>query len=94
MPQDPVTHLRALIEKYTVISFLPDIASYHRITGPVTGTCIFRGCSEPVAWEDARGGNHLCEGHYVIMKRWIDEARQGLITGKHGALFEPETPRK
>jgi len=94
MPQDPVTHLRALIEKYTVISFIPDIASYHRITGPVTGTCIFRGCTEPIAWEDARGGNYLCEGHYVIMRQWIDEARQGLITGKHGALFEPETLRK
>lgn len=93
MPQDPVSHLKALIEKYTVISFIPDITGYRQIAGPRTGTCIFRGCTEPIAWEDARGGHFLCEGHYQLMKRWINEARKGLIAGEHSALFEPGTER-
>ena len=85
---DPLSHLRDLIETYTVIRFIPDIRGYRRIQGPKAGSCIFRGCTEPIAWEDARGGNFLCEGHYLIMNRWVGEARKGLITGEVSALFE------
>jgi len=87
MPFDPVSHLRALITQYTVISFVPDIDNYRRLTGRRDGSCIFRGCTEPVAWEDARGSNLLCEGHYLIVKRWIEEARIGLVAGDQSALF-------
>jgi hypothetical protein len=87
MPFDPVSHLRALITRYTVISFVPDIDNYRRLTGRRDGSCIFRGCTEPVAWEDARGSNLLCEGHYLMMKRWIEEARMGLVSGDQSALF-------
>lgn len=87
MPFDPVSHLKALITRYTVISFVPDIDNYRRLTGRRDGSCIFRGCTEPVAWEDARGSNLLCEGHYLTVKQWIEEARRGLIAGDQSALF-------
>ena len=90
MPENPVEHLKTLIGKYTVITFIPDIDHYRRITAPKEGHCIFRGCTEPIAWEDARGGNFLCEGHYRTMRTWIGEARKGLLPGEHpGPLFEP-----
>jgi len=88
MPSDPISHLKVLIEKYTVISYIPDIKGYRQIDGPKTGACIFRGCTEPIAWEDARGGNFLCKGHYLVMNQWIDEARKGLITENLSVLFE------
>lgn len=91
---DPLDHLRALIEKYTVITFVPDIDAYRPLSGPKTGSCIFRGCPEPIAWEDARGGNFLCKGHYITMKMWIDEARKALISGKRSALFDEALSRK
>ena len=84
---DPISHLKMLIETYTIISYIPDIKGYRRIQGQKPGSCIFKGCTEPIAWEDARGGNFLCEGHYVIMNRWIDAARKGLISGDRSALF-------
>ena len=83
MPDNPVDHLKALILKYTTITFIPDIDRYRRITTPKPGRCIFRGCPEPIAWEDAQGGNFLCEGHYRTMKAWIEEARRGLLPGEH-----------
>lgn len=92
MPPDPISHLRALIEKYTVISFIPDINRYRSLSGQKNGTCIFRGCTEAIAWEDARGGNFLCQGHYIIMNRWIEEARKGLISGDLSAVFDVKTP--
>jgi hypothetical protein len=88
MPQDPVSHLKSLIEKFTVISFIPDIKGYRIISGFKAGSCIFRGCTEPIAWEDARGGNFLCKGHYILMNRWIEEARKGLISGDLSAVFD------
>jgi len=94
MPSDPISNLKALIEKYTIISFIPDIKGYRQIQGPRTGTCIFRGCTEPIAWEDARGGNFLCQGHYLVMNQWIDEARKGLITGDLSAIFDMGLPPK
>jgi hypothetical protein len=81
MPESPIDHLKALIARYTVISTIPDIDRYRRITTPKEGRCIFRGCPEPIAWEDAQGGNFLCEGHYRTMKTWIEEARKGLVPG-------------
>ena len=81
MPENPLEHLKALIGRYTVIDFIPDIDRYRRITAPKEGHCIFRGCPEPIAWEDARGGNFLCEGHYQTMRTWIEEARKGLVPG-------------
>jgi hypothetical protein len=93
MPSDPLSHLRALIEKYTVVSTIPDIRGYRNIKGPRAGVCIFKGCTEPIAWEDARGGNFLCEGHYLLMTQWIDEARKGLISGDLSALFDRAAPQ-
>jgi hypothetical protein len=81
MPDNPLERLKALIEKYTVISFIPDIDRYRRITVSKEGRCIFRGCTEPIAWEDARGGTFLCEGHYQVIRRWIEDARRGLLPG-------------
>jgi hypothetical protein len=83
-----MAHLRALIGKYTVITFIPDIQAYRPLSFPKKGSCIFRGCTEPIAWEDAGGGNFLCQGHYITMKMWIDEARKGLIAGERSALFD------
>jgi hypothetical protein len=91
---DPISQLKALIGNYTVISFIPDIKGYRPLSGPKPGACIFRGCTEPIAWEDARGGNFLCQGHYRIMNRWIEEARRGLITGDLSALFDSGFPSK
>jgi hypothetical protein len=79
MNQDPLGQLKALIEKYTEISFIPDIDHYRRITGPKPGRYIFKGCTEPIAWEDARERNFLCEGHFRVMLQWIQEARMDLI---------------
>jgi len=81
MPENPLEHLKALIGQYTVLPTIPDIDRYRRITTPTEGRCVFRGCTEPVAWEDAHGGNFLCEGHYLVMRRWIEDARRGLIPG-------------
>ncbi|HXW99244.1 MAG TPA: hypothetical protein VEI51_05940 [Methanomicrobiales archaeon] len=81
MPENPLEHLKQLIARYTVIGFVPDIDRYRRITVPKMGRCIFRGCPEPIAWEDARGANFLCEGHYQTMKGWIEDARRGLLPG-------------
>ena len=91
---DPLAHLKALIEKYTIITFIPDIDAYRPLSGPKKGSCIFRGCPEPIAWEDARGGNFLCKGHYLTMKMWIDEARKALISGERSALFDEALSRK
>ena len=93
MSEDSITRLHTLIMRYTVISWVPDIASYRRITGNKQGRCIFRGCSEPIVWEDRRGENFLCEGHYILMKQWIEEARKGLIPGRHAAIFSQD-PRE
>ncbi|HUK38384.1 MAG TPA: hypothetical protein VLV30_04635 [Methanomicrobiales archaeon] len=81
MPENSLEHLKQLIARYTVITFIPDIDRYRRITTPKQGRCIFRGCPEPIAWEDARGENFLCEGHYQTMKGWIEDARLGLLPG-------------
>jgi hypothetical protein len=86
----PISHLSVLITHYTVISFVPDIDNYRPLTGLRDGSCIFRGCTEPVAWEDARGSNLLCEGHYRTVKRWIEEARTGLVAGGQSALFRSD----
>ena len=88
MNQDPLGHLKALIENYTVISFVPDIDHYHRITVPKPGHCIFRGCEEPIAWEDPRGNNFLCEHHFRVMQQWILETRKGLIPGGQSASYK------
>ena len=71
--------LKALHEEYTELSFIPDIAHYRRIQGQKSGHCIFLGCTEPIAWEDARGGNFLCEGHYLTVRRWVEDARLGIM---------------
>ncbi len=90
MPENPVGHLQALIGRYTILTTIPDIDRYRRITTPKPGRCVFRGCTEPIAWEDAQGGNFLCEGHYLTMKRWIEEARRGLLPGERpGPIFSP-----
>jgi hypothetical protein len=91
---DPLAHLRALIEKYTIITFIPDIDTYRPVSGPKKGSCIFRGCTEPIAWEDPRGSHFLCKGHYITMKMWIDEARKGLISGEKSALFDEALLKK
>jgi len=88
MPEDPLSHLKSLIANYTEISFIPNIENYRRIKGDKQGSCIFRGCTEPIAWEDPRGRNFLCEGHFQIMNQWIEEARSGLIPGQQSALFD------
>jgi len=79
MQKDPFSLLKDLIEKYTAISFIPAIEHYRRKDGEKSGRCIFRDAREPIAREDARGGNFLCEGHYLTMKQWIEDARKGLI---------------
>ncbi|HVN66292.1 MAG TPA: hypothetical protein VMT31_06740 [Methanomicrobiales archaeon] len=81
MPEGPLEHLKALIARYTVLATIPDIDRYRRITTRKEGRCVFRGCTEPIAWEDAWGGNFLCEGHYLVMREWMEDARKGLIPG-------------
>ncbi len=90
MSPDPVSRIRSLIEKFTIITFIPDINGYRQLSGRKAGPCIFRGCTEPVAWEDSRGGNFLCQGHYLVMKRWIEEAWKGLISGDLSVVFDSE----
>jgi hypothetical protein len=84
---DPLSHLNDLIHQYTILSSIPDMARYRRITGPKAGNCLFRGCTEPVVWEDTRGEHFLCEGHYRIMVKWITEAQKALISGRSSSLF-------
>jgi hypothetical protein len=86
MTRDPIGHLKAQIEKYTVTSGIPDIDHYRRITVLKPGQCIFRGCREPIAWEDPRGRNFLCEGHFRVMQQWVLEGRRGLIPGGQSAF--------
>ena len=82
MPEaDPMVRLKDLIRKYTGRDTVPDIARYRRIRGVKAGRCIFIGCTEPIAWEDASGGNFLCEGHYLTVRRWVEEARSGYLPG-------------
>jgi hypothetical protein len=81
MTGNTLEQLKALIVQYTVLGTIPDIDRYRRITTPKEGRCVFRGCTEPIAWEDARGGNFLCEGHYEVMREWIRDARSGLLPG-------------
>ena len=76
---DPLIQLKNRIRKYTGLTIVPDIARYRRIRGVKEGRCIFIGCTEPIAWEDARGGNFLCEGHYLTVRRWVEEARSGYL---------------
>jgi hypothetical protein len=90
MSEDPTARLHDLITRYTVITGLPAIGSYRRISGAKPGHCIFRGCSEPIAWEDGRGQNYLCEGHYLLVKQWTEEARKGLIPGQPAAIFSKD----
>jgi hypothetical protein len=90
MTEDSITRLHALIRRYTIVSVLPDTGSYRKITGNKTGRCIFRGCSEPIVWEDSRGGNFLCEGHYILVRQWIEEARKGLLPGTPAAVFSQD----
>jgi hypothetical protein len=77
--KDPLERLKNRILKYTGRSTVPDIARYRRIRGVKGGRCIFTGCTEPIAWEDAQGGNFLCEGHYLTVRRWVEEARSGYL---------------
>ena len=77
--KDPFERLKNRILKYTGRSTVPDIARYRRIQGVKGGQCIFIGCTEPIAWEDAQGGNFLCEGHYLTVRRWVEEARSGYL---------------
>jgi hypothetical protein len=93
MSEDPISRLQTLITRYTVISRVPDIGSYRKIIGDKPGRCIFRGCNEPIAWEDRRGENFLCKGHYILMTQWIEEARKGLISGRTAAYFSQD-PRE
>ena len=79
MTENSLEHLNRLLKKYTLFTAVPDIDRYRRIATPKAGTCMFRGCTEPIAWEDARGGNFLCEGHYLTVRKWVDEARADLL---------------
>jgi hypothetical protein len=76
---DPFERLKSRILTYTGRSTIPDIARYRRIQGVREGRCIFIGCTEPIAWEDAGGGNFLCEGHYLTVHRWVEQARSGYL---------------
>jgi hypothetical protein len=76
---DPVIRLKERLRKYTGSTIIPDISRYRRIPGVKAGRCIFIGCTEPIAWEDAQGGNFLCEGHYLTVRRWVEEARSGYL---------------
>jgi hypothetical protein len=84
---DPLSHLKDLIIQYTILGSVPDIARYRRIAGPKSGNCMFRGCTETIVWEDARGEYFLCEGHYRIVVQWITEAQKALISGNSSSLF-------
>ncbi|MDD1707980.1 MAG: hypothetical protein LUQ33_02250 [Methanoregulaceae archaeon] len=90
MSEDPIARLDDLITRYTVITGLPDIGSYRRISGTKPGRCIFRGCTEPIAWEDRRGQNYLCEGHYLLVLQWTEEARRGLTPVRPAAIFSKD----
>jgi hypothetical protein len=79
MPGNSLERLHGLLNKYTLFTKVPDIDRYRRIGTPRQGRCMFRGCTEPIAWEDARGGNFLCDGHYLTIRKWIDEARGDLV---------------
>ena len=79
MVGNSVERLHVLLDKYTLFASVPDIDHYRRITKPRAGNCMFRGCTEPIAWEDAAGENFLCEGHYLTVRKWINEARTGLL---------------
>ncbi len=77
--RDPLSRLKEQIRKYTGLTAVPDIARYRRIRGTKEGKCIFIGCTEPIAWEDAGGGNFLCKGHYLTVLRWVEDARSGYL---------------
>jgi hypothetical protein len=81
MKSDPSEQLKRQLDRYTWFSSIPDIGSYHRLKVPMEGRCMFRGCTEPIAWEDAAEANYLCEGHYLTLARWVQEARSGYLSG-------------
>ena len=49
MPENSTDHLKALITRYTVISSIPDIDRYRRITTPREGRCIQEQTNEQTA---------------------------------------------
>jgi hypothetical protein len=80
MAGDIYETVRALMLRYTGRAIIPDIQHYRLITVPKQGKCIFIGCTEPIVWEDL-GGNFLCEGHYRTVRKWVEDARTGLLSG-------------
>ena len=79
MAEHSLERLHQLLDRYTEFMSVPDIDRYRRIETPRSGRCMFRGCTEPIAWEDARSGDFLCEGHYLTVKKWVNEARTDLL---------------
>jgi hypothetical protein len=75
----PFEAVYLLVIHYTDLPGVPDIDRYRRIKEPKPGRCAFRGCSEPVAWEDDKGRNFLCDGHYQEVRAWIRSARAGYL---------------
>lgn len=73
---DPYERLMELIHRYTTFTTLPDLDRFQRIVSSDNRHCAFKECTEPVVWEDNRGGFYLCEGHYRTLKSWIEEARK------------------
>lgn len=76
---DPYERLMELIHRYTMFTTLPELDRFRRIVSSDYGHCAFKGCTEPVVWEDSRGRFYLCEGHYRTLKSWIEEARKGYL---------------
>ncbi|MDD1674764.1 MAG: hypothetical protein LUQ13_03880 [Methanomicrobiales archaeon] len=80
---DILAQVRLLMLQYTGRAIVPDIQHYRRIAAPRKGKCMFIGCTEPIAWEDASGSNFLCEGHYRTVRKWVEDARKVLLSGAH-----------
>ncbi|MDD1676749.1 MAG: hypothetical protein LUQ40_03325 [Methanomicrobiales archaeon] len=81
MTTDVLAQVRLLMLQYAGRAIVPDIQHYRRIIVPRKGKCMFIGCTEPIAWEDASGNNFLCEGHYRTVRKWVEGARNVLISG-------------
>ncbi len=73
----PYEAVTLLVRYYTDLPGVPNIDGFRRIKYQKHGRCAFRGCSEPIAWEDDEGKYFLCDGHYREIREWIESARAG-----------------
>jgi len=56
---------------------MPDHTEYRRLETPKIGSCIVKGCGNPMEWEDHQGLNYLCDEHFQMIKKEAIVPKEG-----------------